>query len=395
MSHPVAPTDPADRIAALDILRGLAVLGILAVNAAAFAFPFTLSAPEGSPFAPTQAAALSEWVVDSFFQGKFITLFSMLFGASLFLVGGDGSDPDRNRLVRRRLAWLAVIGVIHGALIWYGDILLHYALIGFIACLMRGWGARRLIVSGLMLILLVDTAAALAVIGLPDPSEWPGSEAGREEARAVIAAYHSGWLGMLTQNVIAWSSLQVASLFYGVATLSAMMLGMGLFKGGVLSGRAPIGVYIGLVLVGGAVLAGVGWTGWVELNGGWNAALKSFPVAISLGYASLLILALRLGGRGLVGWLAPVGQMAFTNYLSQSLIMAALFYWPIGPGLMGQVDRPGFWPIIGVIWAVQILWSALWLKAFRMGPMEWVWRCLTYARLLPIRRGVAGAGSIA
>lgn len=143
------PVAVGARIQTLDVLRGVAVLGILAVNAAAFALPMDAAmAPEQSPFPLVGASAMAQWTVEVFFHQKFVTLFSMLFGASIFLVGGERGDEARGRVLRRRLMWLALFGVIHGAAFWYGDILLLYAWSGLFVMLMRSLSARSLILFG-------------------------------------------------------------------------------------------------------------------------------------------------------------------------------------------------------------------------------------------------------
>jgi len=115
-------------------------------------------------------------------------------------------------------------------------------------------------------------------------------------------------------------------------------------------------------------------------------AVGSYPLIITLGYASALILMTTRG----VGWLrkalAPVGRMAFTNYLTQTLIMTTIFYMPWGPRLFGQVDYPMQWAIVVGVWALQLIWSPLWLSKFAMGPFEWLWRRLSYGQDLPLRR---------
>ncbi|MNC47555.1 hypothetical protein D3C75_966200 [compost metagenome] len=126
----------------------------------------------------------------------------------------------------------------------------------------------------------------------------------------------------------------------------------------------------------------------VQATDGWSEVVASYPIFITLAYASGLILLTSHG----VGWVrrlfAPVGQMAFTNYLTQTLIMTSLFYMPWGPRLMGQVDYPGQWAIVVAVWALQLIWSPLWLSRFRMGPLEWLWRRLSYGHALPLRRQV-------
>ena len=397
------PVAARDRIATLDVLRGVAVLGILAVNAAAFALPFDAAmSPEQSPFAMTGPSAVARWVVEVFFHQKFVTLFSLLFGVSIFLVGGERADQARGKLLRRRLMWLALFGVIHGAAFWYGDILLLYAWSGLFVMLMRSMPARQLILIGAAATLTLATAQAatmwLSVNGSSGLSGAMGEEATALADGAVaasIAAYRSGWPGGLIENLKAWGMLQSASLLaYVFATVALMMLGMGLFKAGFFHGRMPTRIYLALIAVGGAVLTLLGVLEWREAmaapggeaTGGWAEIVAAYPIFITLAYASGLIL---LTTRGL-GWLrrlfAPVGQMAFTNYLSQTLIMSTLFSMPWGPRLMGQVDYPAQWAIVVVVWAMQLIWSPLWLSRFRMGPLEWLWRSLSYGRRLPLRR---------
>ncbi|MNV17834.1 hypothetical protein D3C71_1086350 [compost metagenome] len=212
---------------------------------------------------------------------------------------------------------------------------------------------------------------------------------------ASIAAYHSGWPAGLIENLKAWGFLQSASLFgYVFATVPLMMLGLGLFKAGFFHGCLPTRLYLAMVAVGGVVMTLLGLLEWreimagpgVQATHGWVEVVAAYPVFITLAYASALIL---LTSRG-VGWVrrvfAPVGQMAFTNYLSQTLIMSSLFYMPWGPRLMGQVDYPGQWGIVISVWALQLIWSPLWLSRFRMGPLEWLWRRLSYGHDLPLRR---------
>lgn len=397
------PVAASARIQTLDVLRGVAVLGILAVNAAAFALPMDAAmAPEQSPFPLVGASAVAHWLVEVFFHQKFVTLFSMLFGVSIFLVGGERGDEARGRVLRRRLMWLALFGLIHGLAFWYGDILLLYAWAGLFMMLMRSMSARSLILLGAAATLALATmqaatmwmtvnGPALLVDALSDESMSLAEGA----VSAGITAYRSGWPAGLIENLKAWGILQGASLFgYVFATVPLMMLGLGLFKVGFFHGRLPPRVYLALIVVGGALLALLGVLEWreimagpgVEATSGWSEVIASYPLFITLAYASSLIL---LTSRG-VGWVrrifAPVGQMAFTNYLSQTLIMTTLFYMPWGPRLMGQVDYPGQWAIVVAVWALQLIWSPLWLSRFRMGPLEWLWRRLSYGHDLPLRR---------
>jgi len=400
------PVRAKDRIATLDVLRGLAVLGILAVNAAAYALPFALQmAPEQTPFAMTGDNVVAHWAAEVFFRQKFITLFSMLFGVSIFLVGGERGDEARGKLLRRRLFWLAVIAVIHGLALWYGDVLLLYAWAGLFVMLIRSMKASTLIAVGLGVTLLLATMqGAMGWLGAAGPEEFVRQYQANQPKlpqgaiAAIIADYQSGWAGAMSRNFNAWLMLQGMSLLAVVfSTVPLMMLGLGLFKAGFLSGRAPMWLYGVLVVLGGAVLALHGVLQWreiaagpgIEATRGLAALVAAYPIFVTLGYASLVIVLVTRGAGWLKAILAPVGQMAFTNYLAQTIIMTSIFYMPWGPRLYGQLDYVQLWGVVALVWTIQLIWSRLWLSRFAMGPLEWVWRCLTYGRRVPLRRAAA------
>lgn len=405
MTVPIlAPTTSGDRILHLDILRGWAVLGILAVNALAFAWPIDLVMDQTLelPWMAEPANRLAHWVIDVFFQDKFRTLFSMLFGVSIFLVGGERADKARGRLLRRRLFWLAIFGLIHGLAFWFGDILLLYAWTGVFMMLCRSWPARRLLLVGGVIVgafCLIQAGFGLIMANLP-PEALAQFQAGQprvtaEQVQATIDTYRSGWVGALGKNAASWLLLQGFSMVLLVwPTLGLMMVGLGLFKTGFLSGRSPAWVYLAVAAVGMANLAALGWYGWLDIQAGPSVdptrglagVAGSFAMLITLGYVSLLILMTRFGLKAISGVLAPVGRMAFTNYLTQTLIMTTIFYMPWGPRLFGSVDQAGLWVFIGGIWLAQLIWSPLWLSVFTMGPLEWLWRRLSYGHPVPLRK---------
>lgn len=395
------PVAADQRVVTLDVLRGAAVLGILAVNAAFFSLPLEAldMAPEQSPFpAVPGASGVAQWVVDVFFTQKFVTLFSMLFGVSIFLVGGERGDEAKGRVLRRRLMFLALFGLIHGAAFWYGDILLLYAWSGLFVMLMRSMSAKSLIWIGAgatVFLATLQAAFVLAMVHFPEVMAGLNESVSDTAVADAIAAYQSGWAGAMLQNLKAWGFATTASLLmYVFSIVPLMMLGMGLFKAGFFHGRVPTWIYLALIAGGATVLTLLGVLQWRELQvgpvaegtGGWAAVAESYPLIITLAYASALILATTRG----VGWLrqalVPVGRMAFTNYLTQTLIMTTIFYMPWGPRLFGQVDYPMQWAIVVGVWALQLIWSPLWLSKFTMGPLEWLWRRLSYGRGLPLRR---------
>jgi uncharacterized protein len=398
----LSPVARADRILSLDVVRGLAVLGILAVNAMTFFWPHgVLASPTLQP--GWDADAVSGWLIhDVFFRDKMRTLFSMLFGVSIFLVGGERSDRARGSLLRSRLFWLGLIGLIHGMAFWYGDILLLYALTGFLVLLARSWRARTLLIVGTLLYLVLGAAYFGMIYSMTFMPAEQLQEAARQQGAGMTAQELTEAIGAMTGDAWSvtvhqfWDWVSVAPIV-AIAmipvTASLMMIGLGLFKTGFLAGRAPAWVYLASI----AVAAGCLYLIWGETTaieaGGFDFIQTSLrPYAtflvplVSLGYASVLMLMVRYGLRLVLFPLISVGRMAFTNYLTQTLIMTTLAYGGRGLGWYGEVGWPDMWGIIIVVWILQLVWSPMWLTFFRMGPIEWIWRSLTYGRLLPLSR---------
>lgn len=397
----VAPVRDESRIKSLDVTRGFALLGILVVNAVFFAGPWQASQnPLLAPLDVNQATMWSWLVMHVFFEFKCITLFSMLFGASIFLVGGDKTDKARGSVLVRRLLWLLVFGLIHALLIWYGDILVVYAICGFIVMLMRAWKPATLLIVGALFYLFafgVQSLFALTVDFIP-ASKMSGIEQqlgaifspSAEDVARVQAAYQGGVVSALQENFNTWLMIMQSSVFgIAVRTIGVMLIGMGLFKSGFLSGRAPIWLYLLSIVAGAASLAVI----WHQAMINWalefelihmvargslvNAGLSIF---VAIAYASVLILLVKAGLKLITEPLAAVGRMAFTNYIAQSLIMTTIFWGGRGFGLFGEIDRPTLMGIVGLVWLAQLIWSPVWLAKFQMGPLEWLWRRLSYGK---------------
>ncbi len=355
------------RVAALDHMRGLSVLGILMVNAIGFAQPPEVyDQPNLIPL--TAADRCVRTVIEVFFHDKFITAFTLLFGVSTFLVG---AEP---KVLRRRLLWLVLFGVVHGALIWCGDILLLYAVCGLIFARWRGMGERRLLSLGLI-VFVVGTVTA----------DWPQSSAIAVDP-GEVARMRSGFLGSLAGNFAEWSAhFLPAVLAYLPVTLGGMMLGLGLFRSGLLKGEAPVRTCLLTIVAGVFSLGLIFWTTQVETV--WAPILDGLlALPVTLGYASGLVLVARAGwGRVLLHPLACAGRLAFTNYLCQSLIMTMIFYGGRGLGLFGTMGYAALVPIVVTIWIGQLLFSTLWLRWFRYGPFEWAWRSLSHGKNVAIR----------
>ncbi len=389
-----------DRIVLLDALRGLGVLGILLCNAPDFAVPPVLAESASNWPHGTGPATLSVWVVTQWlFQRKFVTLFAMLFGVSIFLVGGERSDLERGAILRRRLLWMVVFGLLHGFAIWYGDVLLSYALAGFAVMLTRSWPARKLIRVGLAIWIIFSV---LAIAGLSVAAFMPKTDAqqmletAQELTKAKAAELQYG--GSLVQSLVQNAKDRLAFLpgepLIFALTSALMMIGLGAFKLGVLTGEASDRTYRRLLIWGGLASALIGALFVAQALLGLPRGLGMIAVGIqwalapptTLAYVALMVFATRSKvWSAIPKALAPVGRMAFSNYLAQSVIMTAIFYGGRGLGLHGKVDRPGLAAITVGIWIAQILWSRWWLDRFEMGPLEWVWRRL-YRGPSPLRK---------
>jgi uncharacterized protein len=394
-----------DRIPSLDVIRGFAVLGILAVNAAYFAAPWqTAINPALAPLTVTDTT-LGAWLaMHVFFEAKCITLFSMLFGVSIYLVGGERDEESgRGKVLLRRLLWLLAFGLIHALLIWDGDILVTYALAGLLVSLARSWSPIRLMITGASVYaatILLDALGAVSMTQWGDAdlkdvidSYWAPPP---DEIARVIDAYQGGVLSALQENFSTWTMFAAFGLPGLIAqTGSLMLIGMALFKWGFLSGRAPIWLYLLMLAIGAGAFAIIYTQALASYAHGFEFAYmhrigqraNDLAIVGSLFYASLLILLLKLGARFITTPLAYVGRMAFTNYITQSLIMTTIFYGGRGLGLFGEVDRNQLWAIVLSVWAVQLIWSPLWLAKFRLGPLEWVWRRLSYGAPIEITKG--------
>jgi uncharacterized protein len=397
-----AVTEP-ERIASIDVLRGFALLGILVMNIQSFAMPVAAySNPRA--YGDLTGANYAVWLLSHVLADqKFMTIFSMLFGSGIVLMTGRRDEAGLRPAGAhyRRMGALALFGLLHAYLAWYGDILFSYALCGMVVFLFRKVRPRFLILLGLLLLAIrPGVLAALDWITSWSPEflklleeGWkPPAEAIRQE----IQAYRGSWLQGLQHRWLISFMVQT----FGFLLLTAwragglMLVGMGLYKLGVFSLRRSRAEYVALIAV--ALLVGVpiilygvlmneraAWyVGYAKFTGAqfnyWGSIL------VSLGWVGVIMLI--CGQPRLVPLtrpLAAVGQMALTNYLMHTVICTTLFY---GFGFFGQLERIGQIGIVLAIWTLQLIVSPIWLHYFRFGPAEWVWRALTYLKLPPMRR---------
>jgi uncharacterized protein len=398
------PTPPGRRIVALDALRGMAVLGILMVNIQAMGRPLFALGPALGP-SLEGGDYLAWFVTHLFFEQKFFTLFSMMFGAGLVLLGerreAAGQSPAILHL--KRSGWLLVIGLAHAYLIWAGDILVPYALCGLVVFWCRRWPNWALIGSGLLLFAI--PAGVLAFVGW-SVAFWPEEAvtsfqqqigAASEPMNVLVEQYRGGWIEQMGARAGEALEMQtLVFLFWSFwLTSGLMMLGMALYKLGFLTGNASARTYrltlILAVLVGlPVVIAGVLYQQAQPdaPQAFFYSALFNHGASllVALGWAATLMLIIQHQiMTHLTELFTAAGRMALTNYLFQSIVGTFVFY---GHGL-GLYARLGWWEPIGIVllvWIFQLWASRWWLRRYRFGPAEWLWRSLTYGQRQPMRQ---------
>lgn len=410
LADPPAP----ERIAGLDVTRGFAVMGILAMNIVAMAMPENAYI---SPLAWGEGDAASIWtwainfvLIDSKFRG----LFSMMFGASTLLVLQSAVAAGRRagRAHYARMIVLMLFGLAHFYLIWFGDILFIYGAIGCILFLFRNMATKRLVKFGIGFI-AANTLLSAAMFGVlvyggqPGAPQWasgPNAEVTedfRPDSKGTlrdVAVYRSGLTAIVAEKTKFPQIL--APIFslaqFGMETLGLMLIGMALFRSGLLQGqwtRERLALWRNRCLAAG-ISVNVLLLAW-QLHDGLRPATLllttfalsvPFDVIMTIGYAALFMgLAQRFADSALIGRVAAAGRAAFTNYLGSSILMTGIFYgW--GLGLFGTIERAPLYLFVIGAWALMLLWSRPWLDRFHFGPLEWLWRSLARLSPQPMRK---------
>ncbi|MEN1760309.1 DUF418 domain-containing protein [Anoxynatronum sibiricum] len=386
------PVQASERMDILDILRGFAIFGILAVNIAGMASPAFL--PGYQPPALPWYDQIAAFLVNFLALGKFYVIFSFLFGLgfSLQMSRAEAKGQSLKSFYPRRLWILFGLGMLHTAFFFIGDILRHYALLGFLLMAFRKRSDRALLIwAGIFLVIGVLT---LGIMGGPLAT---GGEVPEEMAYIVPMAREahtsSSPLSLLIfQTMGGLFSLVITFLSQGGVVMAMFLLGL-------LAGRKEIfqklpekkGALKTLFLWG--LIFGLSFNGafilFAELP--WISTffwVLGAPLLASVYVAGLCLLYLKPRG---AKWLAPVGRvgrMALTNYLMHSLI-GSLIFNGYGLGFYEQVGPAGLWGITFLIYLLQIPFSTWWLNRYQFGPMEWLWRSLTYKRRQPFKRNFA------
>ncbi|MFC5372412.1 DUF418 domain-containing protein [Brevundimonas faecalis] len=421
-----APVAAGRRLDSLDLLRGFALCGILLVNIISMGGIWEAYVPDSAPSLnnPDWIAWLIQHV---FLQGSMRGLFTLLFGAGMLLItlrgGGKGTIESADVYFRRCMVLLA-LGVINvTVLLFPGDILYVYGLSGFFLFAFRAARPRTLILTSVLLIALLTgvqgagaykrametrEGRAVAESHLPPERLQPAQRESLDAYQAAVAARHpsmatqaeqaaqrtGGPVSLLNWSLHTWIDYAASSytIILVMECVAFMLLGMALFKLGVLGGGRSLGFYL-LLMVGGYLIG-------CAVNGAQAASLwrhdfspelwltrASYEIGrlgVTLGHVGLVLTLWKLNVLGWVGvGLKAMGRMALSSYLAQSAVTSLLFY---GLGLWGRFDWWGLWSIAAVIWVVLAIGSLLWLRVFAFGPMEWILRFVAYGRIPPLRR---------
>ncbi len=409
----LGPVSTDERIDSLDVLRGVGVLGILTINILLFALPWHTSI-DIDLLGPLSNADWITWQASLVFvEGSQRAIFSMLFGAGVVLLTSRLVSSDRaefaTKIYYRRTLWLIAFGMVDAyLLLWFGDILFLYGVAGLILYFARDWTPRKtIIVAGVILVFLVLLrlgASALVdykhqvyedvqlqaqlqidedelekigeLIGVVDP----------QEARVEIESRGSGYVSAFWGNAkLAFEMQTKSALLMSLwDALALMMIGMALFKWRVLDASRSI-VFYTVMCVSGLAL---GWSvnAWemfavIEQGVQEGYYLWTYDIgriATAMGYVGAVMLICKLQILSAVrSCLAAVGRMALTNYIMQSIICGVIF---VVFGFFGKIGIAHLYLIVLGIWAVQLIYSPLWLSRFRYGPLEWLWRRLTYGK---------------
>jgi uncharacterized protein len=424
------PVFGAERIPSMDVLRGVAVLGILLMNIIGFAYPFVAS------FNPTAGGGhtginLWIWAVNTVvFEGKMRAIFSMLFGAGMLVLTSRleqrGAAGDAADVYYRRLLWLLAFGLVHAYFIWWGDILFFYAVLGLLLFPFRRLSGRALVTVGLLLLLvgagrgfidwleirgvraaaLAANAAAAGGATLSEEQKaaqetWSArardAQPSAEMLKGETEAYSGGYWQGLRQRAGFLAGMQASALYhFFIFDIGGMMLlGIGLFKLGLFSAGLPARTYWTIALLGfgiGLPIAALAVrsdivSGFDPVSIARNAAVNAVArVPIAIAHVAVVMLVCQAGVlRVLTSSLAAVGQTAFSCYIATSLMCTTLFYG-YGFGLFGRLQRYQLYFVVGAVWVALLIAAPIWLRYFRFGPLEWLWRSLTYVERQPMRR---------
>ena len=400
------PIERSERIVSIDVLRGFAVLGILIMNIQSYSM---IDAAYLNPHAygDLGGANYGVWFLSYLLaDSKFMTIFSLLFGAGVVLMASrrEASGRSTAGIHYRRMFWLIVFGLLHGCFLWYGDILYAYGICGLVIYLFRRRSPRFLLIGGSLVVAVASLLTMFWQVTMP---YWPAEAVQQVETewwmpppemvQAELDAYRGGWSEQQAKRFPTAVFMQTNHFLTETLWRAGglMLIGMALFKLGVFGAERTRRFYLRMTSLGFGLGLSIVIFGVLYRNDcGWDVRSAFFGGSQFNYWGSLMVAAGWIGAVMLVcqrpGWdrvkrtLAAVGRMALSCYLLQTIICTTIFYGH-GLGLYGSVNRVGQALIMLAVWAFLLAACPLWLRYFRFGPFEWLWRSLTYMKLQPMR----------
>jgi uncharacterized protein len=420
-------TAEKERIESLDVLRGFALLGILLLNILGFGLVSTVFVEPGIYISSFKGSDFLAWaMIELTSEGVMRALFSILFGAGVVLFV-SGIRAKSGWLHYRRTFWLLMFGLFDAyILLWSGDILVTYAVCGAILWLIRDWSPKRLMISSVVLVSLGVLQSVAWKAGLeasreasqllesesmsgvqvdPEIQEWAqgwkefeSSLSDEASIQKEVNARGQSYLTAFKFNLTKVNEMILVALpfFLILDALMMMVIGMALYKYGILEGRRESGFYMRMVIAG--FLIGLVFNAyeiWLSVSSKMDVVEANFlfrwsyhlgRLSMALGYLGLILWMIKSNWiESLRARLAAVGRMALTNYLMHSFF-ALLIFSGAGLGLIGKLSLVELYPIVLLIWIFQLALSPWWLEHFYFGPVEWLWRWLTYLERPKMRR---------
>lgn len=422
------PIAANERFYSMDMLRGVAILGILVMNIYAFAMPFPAY---NNPLimGGTDSLNLGTWFFTHvIFDQKFLAIFSMLYGAGMIMMldRAVARGAKAGGLFYRRSFWLLLFGMLHGYFIWFGDILFGYAVSGMIVFLFRNRKPKTLIISGVVFLLIgslltlmtsvymgkAQSAAVQVEQMLAEEQEVPAQllelkeqwdlnsafmDPGEDEISKDVQIYKGSYADILEFRIPYVMMMQLSGTFFFILWRAGglMLIGMGLMRLGIINGKRETPFYRKMMLYGYGIglpmmfysgydmyqheFDGLYYFGWGMMPNYWGSVL------IALGHVGLVNYLYKTNGlQRLLTRFAHVGRMAFTNYLMQSIVLTTVFYG-YGLNLYAEVPRFAQMGFVLALIIIQLLYSKWWLERYRFGPAEWLWRSLTYWKRQPFK----------
>lgn len=426
----ISPTSIKERIHSMDIIRGIALLGISLMNIAGFGLYAAYSDPTVSGGA-TGWNFNVWWINNMFFEGTMRGMFSMLFGAGIILFTNRSTDNIQGVSVTdlyfRRVLWLFLFGLIHSyILLWHGEILYCYALTGMFAFSFRVWKPKHLVIGAIVLLLIptslsikdyYQSQSSFVMANKAQFKKDQGTILTKEENKSIenwkaevaekkpsqekinedIAARNNGYFSILMYKAPINQFMQTTFMYryFFFDAFAMMLLGMAFLKNGIFKSIKSNKYYL-LMALGGYTIGLT--TNYLETDYVVSHNFEIVPTALAnitydlgrvfttLGHIAVIMLFIKSGILPLLQRsLAAVGQMAFTNYIMQTIICNTILMG-FGFAMYGKLQRYELYYIVLGIWVFQIIASPIWMQYFRFGPLEWAWRSLTYWQRQPFRK---------